>query len=188
MIAIRIISKICVVFRVTIIVTMYGQNKMVDTQIDQFEAELRNDLDFQLVVHTPRRYWEELDELDEGTRENIIATLHDVFEPRIEQYKYTGVVQILTQCRDMLGHVLWAAMNVPYPRNPDAHIEDVINNAFGVYIQVFYAQLRTEMIMVNHSADVIQRTWKNAVSNPGYDICRRRLENEFKTLTDTNSM
>ena len=158
---------------------------MVDIQIDQFEAELRNDLEFQLVVHTPRRYWEELDELDEGTRENIIATLRDVFEPRIEQYKHTAVAQVLTQCRDILGHVLWAAMNVPYPRNPDVHIEDVINNAFGVYVQVFYAQLRTEMMLANHYAHKIQRTWRNAVSNPNYDICRRRLCEEFKTLSET---
>lgn len=156
---------------------------MVDIQIDQFEAELRNDLEFQLVVHTPRRYWEELDELDVGTYDNIIATFHDVFEPLIQRYTHTAVVPILTQCRNMLSAIVWSAMNVPYPREPDQHIEAVIDNAFAAYVNMFYAPLRTEMIMVNHNIHLIQRNWRTAVSNPEFDVCRRRLKNEFEGLS-----
>lgn len=161
---------------------------MVDAEIEKFETDFRNDLEFQLVVHTPRRYWEELDELDTGTYDNIIATVHDAFAPLIEKYKYTDVVPIFTRCREMLGYVIWAAMNVPYPADPDRHIDAVINNAFGVYFQRFYAQMRTEMIMTHHNAHVIQRSWRKAVYDPSYVLCRRRLEHEFKTLTDNISM
>lgn len=161
---------------------------MVDAQIEQFENQLRNDLEFQLVVHTPRRYWEELDALDNDTRENIVATLYDVFEPLIVKYQYTDVAPLLRQCRDFLGHIIWAAMNVPYPNNPDAHIEAVVDNSFDAYNYLYYARLRTEMIMVNHNAQVIQRTWRHVICNPVYDVCQRRLLNEFKTLTDSNNM
>ena len=176
------------VLRVTAILLVNRQNKMVDAQIEQFENELRNDLEFQLMVHTPRRYWEELDALDNNTRENIVATLYDVFEPRIVKYQHTDVAPLMRQCRDFLGHIIWAAMNVPYPNNPDTHIDAVIDNSFGAYNYLYYARLRTEMIMVNHNTQVIQRTWRHVVSNPDYEVCRRRLQNEFKTLTDNNSM
>ena len=155
---------------------------MVDAQLEQFENELRNDMDYLLTVHTPRRFWEELDALDNQTRENIFATLHEIFEPRIVKYRHTIVEPLLNQCRDFLGHIIWSAMNVPYPNNPDLHIDSVIDNATDAYIYMYYARLRTEMIMINHNVQVIQRTWRHVISNPVFAICRRRLLNEFSSL------
>lgn len=160
----------------------------VDEQLNRLEAHLREELRFQLIVHVPRRYWEDLDGLDDGTNENIKATLRDVFAPWIQKYQSTHVVCILMQCQEVLGHVIWGAMNVPYPQNPDLHIHSVIDNAYNVYVQMTYATLRTEMIMLNHSVQVIQRVWRKCVSDPSYEVCKRRLAEEFKTLTRISSM
>lgn len=73
-------------------------------------------------------------------------------------------------------------MNVPYPADPDLHIERVVDNAMEVYNNVIYAHLRTEMIMANHNAEVLQRTWRRCITDPEHPACRRRLEYEFREL------
>ena len=75
-------------------------------------------------------------------------------------------------------------MNVPPPSMgrqlwADCHVEAVINNAMTVYNRVIYAPLRTEMIMANHNAEVLQRTWRRCITDPSHPACRRRLEYEF---------
>jgi hypothetical protein len=70
-------------------------------------------------------------------------------------------------------------MNVPWPEVPDLHIERVVDNAMTVYNRVIYAHLRTEMIMANHNAEVLQRTWRRCITDPSHPACRRRLEYEF---------
>ena len=75
-------------------------------------------------------------------------------------------------------------MNVPmhgaygHTRVED-HIGAVINNAMAVYNRVIYAPLRTEMIMANHNAEVLQRTWRRCITDPSHPACRRRLDYEF---------
>jgi len=154
----------------------------VDAQLDRLETQMRNELQFQLTVHVPRRYWEHMNELDNGTNENIIATLRDVFAPWLIRYRHTIVETILLQCRDILVQVVWAAMNVPFPQDFDAHIQSVVRNTHYVYVQLFYAPLRTEMIMANHTVEIIQRTWRRAIADPSYLVCRRRLLSEFETF------
>lgn len=154
----------------------------VDAQLDRLETQMRNELQFQLSVHVPRRYWEHMNELDNGTNENIQATLRDVFAPWHIRYRHTVVETILVQCRDILVQVVWAAMNVPFPQDFDAHIQSVVRNTHYVYVQLFYAPLRTEMIMANHTVEIIQRTWRRAIADPSYLVCRRRLLSEFETF------
>jgi hypothetical protein len=155
----------------------------VDTQLERLEDVLRMELNFQLTVHTSYQYWEQFDAMDNETWENINATIRDVFSTLIRMYGYTPAVPILQNCRNMLIHVVWAAINVPYPRNPFDHIISVIDNTINVYIRTTYAPLRTEMIVANHFAQVIQRTWRHVISNPAYAMCRSRLLNEFKKIS-----
>ena len=76
-------------------------------------------------------------------------------------------------------------MNVP-PQDPhihaDTHVEQVVDNALTIYNQYIYAPLRTEMIMANHHAQVLQRTWRRCVTDPNHPVCRRRLEYEFREM------
>lgn len=100
-------------------------------------------------------------------------------------HRYSAVPQIsavLEHCRILIQNVVWASMNVPWPEVPDLHIERVIDNAMTVYNRVIYAHLRTEMIMANHNAVVLQRNWRRCITDPEHPACRRRLEYEFREM------
>jgi hypothetical protein len=59
----------------------------------------------------------------------------------------------------------------------------------AVYNRVIYAPLRTEMIMANHNAEVLQRTWRRCITDPSHPACRRRLEYEFDgAIRDLNAV
>jgi hypothetical protein len=160
----------------------------VDDEIEALEQRLTAELIFQLTVHTSMRQWEAMDRLDNEDWENINATIRDFFAPFIRRYGYTAAEPILQNSRNALIHVVWAAMNVPFPQNPLDHIESVVDNTLNVFNQTTYANLRTEMIMVNHSAHVIQRNWRRAITDPAYLVCRKRLIYEFKKISSDMDM
>lgn len=68
--------------------------------------------------------------------------------------------------------------------------EDVIGIVIDITKTVFrYAesqlgrQIRDELETADHAATCIQTKWRNSISNPNYDICKRRLEREFAEMT-----
>lgn len=146
---------------------------------DHLESRLRSELRFQLTVHTNMAQWEAMDRLYPDDWENINATIRDVFAPFIHRYAYTKVVPALQQCRNTLCHVVWAAMNVPFPRDPFEHIECVVENTSNV---LRISNLQHDMLMANHYAHVIQRNWRFVILNPEYEVCKRRLEHEYNEL------
>jgi hypothetical protein len=92
------------------------------------------------------------------------------------------VLEILERAKILIKSVVWGAMNVPYPVSPHIHIDQVIFNVFVIYNKFVYADLRTEMIMTNHSVQVLQRNWRRCISDPTHIVCRRRLEYEFQNM------
>lgn len=50
-----------------------------------------------------------------------------------------------------------------------------VQDRFGQIIQV-------EMDIAEDAARKIQGVWRNAISNPSYDVCKRRLMNEFNSM------
>jgi hypothetical protein len=155
----------------------------VDVQLVDFENTLRNHLEFQLIVNTNRNYWHEMDVLHPADTIDIENAIHGSFLDIIHRYQGAQpVLDILTHCQILINNVVWAAMNVPYPANPDLHIERVVDNAVQVYIQVIYPQLRTEMMMANHMVHIVQRTWRRIVADPQHPACRRRLLREFDAM------
>jgi hypothetical protein len=160
----------------------------VDDELSLFEHKLTTDLTFQLIFHVNMKQWEEMDRLDNEDWENINATIRDVFAPFIRQYGYTAAEPVLQNCRNALIHVVWAAMNVPFPLNPFEHIERVVENTFNVFLRTTYANLRTDMIMTNHYAHVIQRIWRRTITDPSYVMCRNRLMYEFKKISSEMDM
>lgn len=155
----------------------------VDVQLIEFENALRNHLEFQLIVNTNRNYWNEMDTLHPDDNIDIENAIRGSFVDIIHRYRQSQqVIDILAHCQILINNVVWAAMNVPYPANPDLHIERVVDNALHVYIQTIYALLRTEMIMANHVAHIVQRTWRRVVADPQHPVCRRRLLREFDDM------
>ena len=152
----------------------------VDVQLEEFELDLRSALEVQLLMNTHMVEWHELDHLSDTDTAALIRVIDSCFEDLMHRYQNAKfVMEILEHCRILIQNVVWASMNVPWPEVPDLHIEAVVNNALTVYNRVIYAPLRTEMIMANHNAEVLQRTWRRCITDPSHPACRRRLEYEF---------
>ena len=156
--------------------------------MDEIIQLLTTELGFQLTIHTDMIQWEATDRLETGDLENINATIRDVFAPFIRKYAYTEVVPILQYCRNSLCHVVWASMNVPFPRDPFEHIDRVVENTINVMVKTLYESLKHKMLMANHYAHVIQRNWRRAISDPSYVACRNRLLYEFKKISSETDM
>jgi hypothetical protein len=154
----------------------------VDDQIGAFEDRLTNQLQYALFVNIDINYWQELDELDNGSIQVIKDIVDDIFAPMLAVYRRTAVDEHLIRCRDLIKYALLAAMNVPFPRDPILHVHRVVQNMMDIFIRTTYAQLRTEMIMIDHNTRVSQRVWREAVVNPTRATCRRRLLRELSEL------
>lgn len=165
------------------------RNVCVDVQLGDLEADLRIILEVQLIELLNWDYWQELDAISPADEQNIEGAIEGVFSDIIRRYKsVVPINNILQHCVILLQNVVWAAMNVPWPNDPTMHVAHVINNAFTVYNHVIYAPLRTEMIMVNHNCEVLQRTWRRCYYEPDHPICRRRLCREFEELRGDSLM
>ena len=159
--------------------------------------DLRGLLEFQLGLRIDRHFWYDNMQLsDEDNRLNA-AVIDGAFMDLMHRYQNAnGVMEILEHCRILIQNVVWASMNVPLPPMDhddwnacDAHIERVIDNAVTVYNRVIYAPLRTEMIMANHNAQVLQRNWRRCITDPSHLACRRRLQYEYEdSVRDLNSL
>lgn len=156
----------------------------VDVQLEEFETDLRAALEFQLGLRVNHAHWIETGELLQEDNQFTERVIDAAFMDLAHRYQNAiGVIEILEHCRILIQNVVWAAMNVPI-LYIDAHIEAVINNALQVYNRVIYAHLRTEMIMANHNAEVLQRTWRRCITDPNHPACRRRLMYEFEQVTN----
>ena len=162
----------------------------VDVQLEEFETDLRAALEIQLVMNTNMGFWRETDRLSDEDNEGIRRVIDLCFVDMANRYSTVHVVsELLSYCLILIQNVVWASMNVPWPEVPDLHIERVIDNAMTVYNRQIYAHLRTEMIMANHNAEVLQRTWRRCITDPSHPACRRRLEYEFNdALRDLNAL
>jgi len=152
----------------------------VDHQLDDLETSLRVHLAYQMMANVNMDYWRELDEPDSASLDSLACAINDTLVNICAQYENVTVISnLLEHARILLQNSVWSAMNVPYPRNTTLHMDRVIDNALHVYFEVIYAHLRTEMIMANHNAEVLQRTWRRCITDPSYTACRRRLMYEF---------
>lgn len=156
----------------------------VDVQLEEFETDLRGLLEFQLGFVIDRRFWIDNGELSAVDNQMIEQVIDGAFMDLMHRYQNVqAVMEILEYCRILIQNVVWAAMNVPRTSCSVAtydHIEAVINNAIAVYNRVIYAPLRTEMIMANHNAEVLQRNWRRCITDPSHLACRRRLQYEYE--------
>lgn len=157
----------------------------VDVQLAEFEADFRGLLELHLILRIDGRFWDETGELSNEDNLMTEQVIDGSFLDLMHRYQNSqAVINILEHCRILIQNVVWAAMNVPRPEAADVHIEAVINNALQVYNRVIYAPLRTEMIMANHNAQVLQRTWRRCNTDPTHPACRRRLMHEFEQVTN----
>jgi hypothetical protein len=154
----------------------------VDDDLLEFENNLWDAVGYSLIVGPNWDYWREVDVPQASFFDEINKVIENAHAPMIAKYRGTAVEPILRESRDYLMDLVWTGMNVPFPQIPELHAIKVCENCTNIYNTRIYARLRTEMIMVNHNAALIQRIWKNAVTQPMHPICQRRLFREFNDL------
>jgi hypothetical protein len=154
---------------------------IVDYQLVDFEVNFRDLVEFQFIVNINRNTWEDRDQLDERSFQGIEEVIDEAYVNIMKIYKDTEVVNDLDDCRRMQQNAAWAAMNVPYPRDPDDHMIRVVDNLLSIFAS-FRQDIAREMIKVNLSAHRIQIAVRECMSNPQFLACRRRLLNEFNSL------
>ena len=167
----------------------------VDVQLEEFEMDLRGLLELQLGFRIDQQFWDELGALSDEDNRRIAEVIDSAFVDLAYRYQNVQpIMALLEHCRILIQNVVWAAMNVPIIQMPHendiaVHVEAVINNTMAVYNRVIYAPLRTEMVMANHNAHVLQRTWRRCIADPSHIACRRRLEYEFHdAVRDLNAL
>jgi len=162
----------------------------VDVQLEEFEEDLRGLLELQLGHAVDRHFWYENAQLSDEDNLLTVQAIDGAFFDLVHRYQNVQpITDLLEHCRILIQNSVWVAMNVPRPGDAEAHIEAVVGNVLGVYNRVIYAPLRTEMIMANHNAEVLQRTWRRCITDPTHIACRRRLDHEFNdAIRDLNTL
>jgi hypothetical protein len=150
----------------------------VHVQLEEFENTLWGNL---LRVDMDYAYWEEFDELSRETLNNIHQIMNVSFDEMYKRYEGTEVVTLLDRINSEIKMMIRVGMNVPFPLNPEFHIDRVFLN-IQYEVNYLFADLRQAMLQTNHNVHIVQRTWRRAISDPNYLACRRRLEYEFNEL------
>lgn len=158
----------------------------VDHQINQLEEGIRD------AILAPREelMWAENGELTAADVAALNQGIAEAFRPlRIAYESSHEVSEALEASLILIQNCAWCGMNLPFMDIPQDHQLLVYQNVQAVFNRVWYARLRTEMIMVNHNAEVIQRSWRRCITDPEHPACKRRLESYFNDFaSDLNDL
>jgi len=116
----------------------------VDEMLDIFEHRIRNGLKFYLTKQTDRVFWEQNNKFRYRNARETNLVLKDVFDSMHSIYPELECVidanlALLQQCT-------WVGMNMPWPVDPDDHIQRVVDNVMEVFNTTVYANLRCEIL------------------------------------------
>jgi hypothetical protein len=160
----------------------------VGFQLNELEDGLFMNLSHFFVFNMGFNFWEETDTLDTDSNAGVEDSIWNAFQDMMSRYeKHSGVTIALENLCLSVQNAVWAAINVPYPRDPHRHLDIVAQNACIVYrAQIF--DLQRELIQANHHVEVIQRVWRRVISDPSCKMCINRLNREFyEDLPDLKS-
>ena len=143
--------------------------------------QILGDLEMQLTLNLDRKYWEKHHRLtpdDIQMAREIILELFDQYHgtyaiPLITTLEYASFVATRTVLENgALYHEPFAIEHM---------IDDVIRSVRRVFDD-FWDELTERTHRLNVCARRIQRTWKEAVSNPSFQVCKNRLLREFEDV------
>ena len=158
----------------------------VDSQITHLEDAIRE----AILAPMNELMWSENGELTTGDVAALNQGIAEAFRPlRIAYESSHEVSEALEASLILIQNCAWCGMNLPYFTSPEEHQLLVYQNVQSVFNRVWYARLRTEMIMVNHNCEVIQRSWRRCITDPDHPACKRRLESYFNDFnSDLNEL
>ena len=159
--------------------TFHSRIGEVYDRLNAFEERLFT-MDLMRGVHI--EFWEEVDELDTQSLSNIEITINDAFdEIRWVYQTVPEVLEILDESCLVVQNIVWAGMNIPYPRDPYFHAQRMATNALRAWGDIYTEKIVDKMLEVGNRIESLQRNWRECISNPSYEACRRRLHFEFTT-------
>jgi hypothetical protein len=123
---------------------------MEDETLDVFERRIRSGIEFYLVANTDRTYWEQNNKFRYKNVREVNQVIEDAFD--IMYTKYPTLNRILDENLILLQQCTWVGMNVPWPVDPDDHIQRVIDNVMEVFNITVYANLRCEILNLDYEA------------------------------------
>jgi len=151
----------------------------VDDQITHLEDAIRE----AILAPMNEVLWDENGELTAADVAALNQGIVDAFRPiRIAYESSHEVSEALEASLILIQNCSWCGLNLPFLNSPYEHQLHVYENVQAAFNRACYARLRTEMIMVNHNAEVIQRSWRRCITDPEHPACRRRLEMDFSDL------
>jgi len=128
---------------------MENFNTMEET-LELFEKRIQNALELYLINYTDRVYWEQNNKFRYRNAREVNEVLEEAFESMYTQYP--SLEDLLDQSLMLLQQCTWVGMNVPWPVDPDDHIQRVVDNVLEVFITVVYANLRCEILNLEYEA------------------------------------
>jgi hypothetical protein len=154
----------------------------MEAELATFEADLFQQLDFQMKVNLNRTEWETTDLPNETEFDALNGIVEQAFHALCTKYRSAEMFDILYDTQIHLENALWVGLNVPWPRDVERHTDQCIRNVRVVFTQLAYNDLLAEMTLLDTSAQKIQTKWRRAISNPEYTACRNRLRREFTSF------
>ena len=132
---------------------MFYQDKM--TEVDEtiltvFERRIRDGLEFYLVVNTDRVFWEQNNKFRYRNVREVNQVLKEVFDSM--HTIYPSLENVFDENLTLLQQCTWVGMNVPWPVDPDDHIQRVIDNVMEVFNITVYGNLRCEILNLDYEA------------------------------------
>jgi hypothetical protein len=123
---------------------------MEEETLDVFEHRIRNGLELYLIENTDRVYWEQNNKFRYRNAREVNQVLEEAFD--IMYTIYPSIERLLDDSLVLLQQCTWVGMNVPWPVDPDDHIQRVVDNVMEVFIIVVYGNLRSEILNLYHEA------------------------------------
>lgn len=111
-----------------------------DSILIDFEKKIHKAIEFYLVVNTDRTFWEQNNKFRYRNAREVYELLIEEFDPMYTEFP--ELEEGLDESLELLRQCIWVGMNVPWPVDPDDHIERVVANVMTVYDTVVYGKLR----------------------------------------------
>jgi hypothetical protein len=121
-----------------------------ETILTVFERRIRDGLEFYLVVNTDRVFWEQNNKFRYRNVREVNQVLKEVFDSM--HTIYPSLENVFDENLTLLQQCTWVGMNVPWPVDPDDHIQRVIDNVMEVFNITVYGNLRCEILNLDYEA------------------------------------
>ena len=125
-------------------------NEIDETILTVFERRIRDGLEFYLIVNTDRNFWEQNNKFRYRNAREVNQVLKEVFDSMHEVYP--SLEHVFNENLNLLQQCTWVGMNVPWPVDPDDHIQRVVDNVMDVFNTTVYANLRSEILNLEYEA------------------------------------